>query len=66
MSFRTEHKSQREKISAKLIDGALSLAAAQGYGSLSLRSVAREAGIAPTSFYRHFRDMDEMGLAMAH
>ena len=66
MSFRIEHKSQREKVSVKLIEGALALAAAQGYGSLSLRSVAREAGIAPTSFYRHFRDMDELGLAMAH
>lgn len=29
---------------------------------LSLREVAREAGIAPTSFYRHFRD--ELGLTM--
>src|SRR3989344_450024 len=27
--------------------------------SLSLREVAREAGIAPNSFYRQFRDMDE-------
>ncbi|MFO5514479.1 HTH-type transcriptional repressor FabR, partial [Klebsiella pneumoniae] len=26
--------------------------------------VAREAGIAPTSFYRHFRDVDELGLTM--
>ena len=29
-----------------------------------MREVAREAGIAPTSFYRHFRDMDELGLTM--
>ena len=26
--------------------------------------MAREAGIAPTSFYRHFGDMDELGLEM--
>ncbi|EGV05808.1 HTH-type transcriptional repressor FabR [Haemophilus pittmaniae HK 85] len=26
--------------------------------------MAREAGIAPTSFYRHFSDMDELGLEM--
>lgn len=26
--------------------------------------MAREAGIAPTSFYRHFRDVDELGLTM--
>ncbi|QUJ07787.1 HTH-type transcriptional repressor FabR [Salmonella enterica subsp. enterica] len=28
-----------------------------------MREVAREAG-APTSFYRHFRDVDELGLTM--
>ena len=28
--------------------------------TLSLREVAREAGIAPNSFYRQFRDMDEL------
>ncbi len=31
---------------------------------MSLREVAREAGIAPTSFYRHFDDMDQLGLVM--
>jgi TetR/AcrR family transcriptional regulator, fatty acid biosynthesis regulator len=32
--------------------------------SLSLREVAREAGIAPNSFYRQFRDMDELVVAL--
>lgn len=32
--------------------------------SLSLREVARAAGIAPNSFYRHFRDMDELAVAL--
>ena len=32
--------------------------------TLSLREVAREAGIAPNSFYRHFRDMDELAVAL--
>ena len=32
--------------------------------SLSLREVAREAGIAPNSFYRQFRDMDELAVAL--
>lgn len=36
----------------------------RGFGSLSLREVARSAGIVPTGFYRHFRDMDELGLAL--
>lgn len=32
--------------------------------TLSLREVARAAGIAPNSFYRHFRDMDELAVAL--
>lgn len=32
--------------------------------AISLREVAREAGIAPTSFYRHFKDIDELGLTL--
>ena len=32
--------------------------------TLSLREVAREAGIAPNSFYRHFRDLDELTVAL--
>nr|WP_262411598.1 HTH-type transcriptional repressor FabR [Halomonas utahensis] len=40
------------------------LSADRGFGSLSLREIAREAGIAPTSFYRHFTDLDELGLAL--
>lgn len=32
--------------------------------NLSLREIAREAGIAPNSFYRHFRDTDELAIAL--
>lgn len=32
--------------------------------TLSLREVTREAGVAPNSFYRHFRDMDELAVAL--
>jgi len=64
MSFRDEQKKQRKIVSSSLMDAALELSAREGYASLSLRSVAREAGIAPTSFYRHFREMDEMGEAL--
>lgn len=32
--------------------------------TLSLREVARAAGIAPNSFYRHFRDTDELAVAI--
>ncbi|WP_375751852.1 HTH-type transcriptional repressor FabR [Vibrio sp. HN007] len=56
---------QKEKTRRALIDAAFSqLSADRSFSNLSLREVAREAGIAPTSFYRHFKDMDELGLTM--
>lgn len=42
----------------------LLMGSGRGFGSLSLREVSRTAGIVPTGFYRHFRDMDELGLAL--
>ncbi len=32
--------------------------------TLSLREITRQAGIAPNSFYRHFRDVDELAVAL--
>ena len=56
---------QKERTRRALIDAAFSqLSVERSFSSLTLREVAREAGIAPTSFYRHFRDMDELGLTM--
>ncbi len=34
------------------------------FASISLREVTKTAGLVPTSFYRHFDDMDELGLAV--
>lgn len=36
----------------------------RAFSSLSLREVTRVAGIVPTGFYRHFKDMDALGLAL--
>lgn len=56
---------QKERTRRALVDAAFNqLSAEKSFSNLSLREVAREAGIAPTSFYRHFKDMDELGLAM--
>ncbi len=56
---------RKERTRRSLIKAAFSqLSAERSFSSLSLREVAREAGIAPTSFYRHFRDVDELGLTM--
>jgi TetR/AcrR family transcriptional regulator, fatty acid biosynthesis regulator len=59
-----EKKEEKERVRAALLRAALRLAAAHGFASLGLREVAREAGIAPTSFYRHFADMEELGMAL--
>lgn len=48
-----------------LIEAALRLLGPhRSVSTLSLREVAREAGIAPNSFYRHFRDIDELAIAL--
>lgn len=56
---------QKEKTRRLIIAAAFEqLCAETSFSNLSLREVARQAGIAPTSFYRHFKDMDELGLTM--
>ncbi|BBZ34955.1 TetR family transcriptional regulator [Mycolicibacterium confluentis] len=46
------------------MDAALKLLAEDSFSALSLREVAREAGIAPTAFYRHFESMEALGLVL--
>lgn len=49
----------------QLMQAALNLVGTgRGFTSLSLREVTREIGVVPASFYRHFKDMDELGLAL--
>lgn len=42
----------------------LRMEAGESFDSLSLRSLARAAGVVPTAFYRHFASLDELGLAL--
>lgn len=56
---------QKLKTRQNIIQAAFSLLDEnRSLSAISLREVARVAGIAPTSFYRHFRDMDELGLTL--
>ncbi len=43
---------------------AAELASGRSFDTISLREAAKLAGIAPTSFYRHFHDMEGLGLAL--
>ncbi|MBE9567476.1 MAG: HTH-type transcriptional repressor FabR [Proteobacteria bacterium] len=62
----TKSRAQQKEITRRqIIDAAFRLLSLErSYSSLSLREVAREAGIAPNSFYRHFEDMEELGLTL--
>ena len=63
--MKVSRKQQKEETRQKLMDAATAeLASGRSFDTLSLREVAKLAGIAPTSFYRHFHDMEGLGLAL--
>lgn len=63
MALREEKKLQTRQA---LIEAALTLMhEGVGFSGLSLREVARQAGLVPTGFYRHFPDMEALGLNIA-
>ena len=56
---------RRQRTHEALQQAALQLTSeGRSFTSLSLREVTREAGVVPAAFYRHFRDMDELGLTL--
>ena len=49
----------------QLMAAALRLSStSRSLNSIGLRELAREAGLNPNTFYRHFRDVDDLGLAL--
>ncbi|MEH3034705.1 MAG: TetR family transcriptional regulator [Aeromicrobium erythreum] len=57
-------QAQKERTREAILAAALELSQSQGFAQISLRQVARQAGVVPTAFYRHFESMDELGLAL--
>jgi AcrR family transcriptional regulator len=55
---------RKQRTRQALLDAALELLAERAFANLSLREVAKQAGIVPTAFYRHFASMDELGVAL--
>jgi AcrR family transcriptional regulator len=55
---------RKERTRRAILDAALRLSEQTGLVGLSLRQVAREVGIVPTAFYRHFDSIDQLGLAL--
>lgn len=59
---RDERKQRTRKA---LLDAALLLLDGErSFSSLSLREVAKVAGVVPAAFYRHFSGMDELGMTL--
>jgi len=55
---------RKQRTRQALLDAALELLEGQSFSSLSLRQVTGAAGVVPTAFYRHFDDMQELGLVL--
>jgi TetR/AcrR family transcriptional regulator, fatty acid biosynthesis regulator len=63
--IRTASRAQRkERTRQSLLDVTLRLIAQRSLASISLREVARAAGIVPTAFYRHFESIDALGVEL--
>lgn len=59
---RQDRKDQTRKT---LVQAALKLMEeGRSFTSLGIREIAREAGMVPNGFYRHFRNTDELGLSL--
>jgi AcrR family transcriptional regulator len=55
---------RKERTRQALLDVTLRLISQRSLSGISLREVAREAGIVPTAFYRHFESMDVLGVEL--
>ena len=55
---------RKERTRRSILDAALALCEDSSLVALSLRQVAKEVGIVPTAFYRHFASIEDLGLAL--
>lgn len=55
---------RKERTRRAILDVTLAQADEGSLATVSLRRVAKEVGIVPTAFYRHFASVDEVGLAL--
>ena len=55
---------RKERTRRAILDAALALAADSNLAAISLRQVAKQVGVVPTAFYRHFGSLELLGLAL--
>lgn len=64
-SSRQRGAPRRGEAREALMQAALELVASEAnFSAISLRRIARQAGVVPTAFYRHFEDLDALGLTL--
>ncbi|MFT4288814.1 TetR family transcriptional regulator [Nocardioides sp.] len=62
MSAVPESRAERkDRTRRAILDAALDLAGDSSLAAVSLRQVAKEAGVVPTAFYRHFASIEDLG-----
>ena len=58
-------EAKKAKTRALIMGSALELVVDIGsFASVSIREITKKVGLAPTSFYRHFKNVDELGLEL--
>ena len=55
---------RKERTRRAILDAALELCEDSSLVALSLRQVAKQVGIVPTAFYRHFDSIEELGMVL--
>jgi AcrR family transcriptional regulator len=55
---------RKERTRRSILDATLELCEDSSLVALSLRQVAKQVGIVPTAFYRHFESIESLGLAL--
>jgi AcrR family transcriptional regulator len=60
----SSRQERKERTRQAILASALALSEETGLAGVSLRHVAKEVGIVPTAFYRHFGSIEELGLIL--
>ena len=55
---------RKERTRRAILDAALALAADSNLAAISLRQVAKQVGVVPTAFYRHFGSLELVAQAL--
>ena len=65
MSTPRTRAEQKQHTRALIVAAGRRAVAERGFAGLVVRELAREAGIVPTAFYRHFESVDDLGSELA-